>query len=89
MIRDTSLKAYYEIENLGPKEKMVYELIRRYPNKTDMELCAIAGISNPNVLRPRRKGILDKGWIEETGKRTCRITGKTCYTWNTKQLSLF
>lgn len=78
----TSVESYHEIlETLGERQRLVYELIRRYPEHTDRELARLAGAGDPNAIRPRRTELLDKGVITEGGKRRCEVTGKLAKTW--------
>lgn len=78
----TSVESYHEIlETLGERQRLVYELIRSYPEHTDRELARIAGIADPNGIRPRRSELYHRGVVEEAGKRRCGVTGKLAKTW--------
>jgi len=88
-VRDTSIKAYHEIYDLGQRQRLILNLIASNPDKTDRELCKIMGVTDPNFIRPRRKELLDKSFIIESGKRVCTVTGKTCYIWRVTELTLF
>ncbi len=81
-ITDTSVQSYREIrETLGDRQRQVYDLIQRHPNRTDRELASIAGVNDPNQIRPRRTELTDKGLIAEGGRRRCTVTGKVAKTW--------
>lgn len=76
------MESYHEIlETLGERQRLVYELIRRYPEHTDRELAQLAGAGDPNQVRPRRSELSDKGLVAEAGKRRCEVTGKLAMTW--------
>lgn len=74
--------AYHEIyEKLGQRQKVIYLTIRDYPHRTDREITQILGFSDPNMVRPRRKELIDKELILSSGIVTCHITGKKAHIW--------
>lgn len=84
MVRDTSIKTYYQILDegiLGERQVEVYELLYQKPNLTDREITAELHQVDPNYTRPRRKELLDMGLIESSGKRQCSITHREVYQW--------
>jgi len=84
VVRDTSIKTYYEIIEeglLGERQVEVYELLYQKPDLTDREITAELHQSDPNYARPRRKELLDMGLIESSGKRKCSITHREVYQW--------
>lgn len=85
-IADTSVLSYHEItETLGERQRVVYDLILRYPGRTDRELAKLALAGDPNQIRPRRTELVDRGVIEEAGKRRCEVTGKLAKTWRVRR----
>lgn len=81
-MRQTSIQAYRELQpKLSIRQKQVLWFIRAFPNSTDRELTKLMGYTDPNKVRPRRKELLDIGKITESGKRTCKVSGKTALTW--------
>ena len=80
-VRDTSILAYHQILHMSQKHKTVYQTIKNFPDSTDRELAAILGFHDPNKVRPRRNELAQFGWIRESGKRECSISGRLAYTW--------
>ena len=85
-MRDTSLEAY---RNLSPiyfsdLEQTVLVLVHGTPDQTDREYTVLAGHSDPATFRRRRSDLTRKGLIVCSGKRVCRVTGKTSHTWRVK-----
>ena len=89
MIQRTSVQSFHEEKDslrLGERQQLVYNLIRRFPGKTDRELALIFAAQighpvDPNVIRPRRHELVEKGLVELFEKRECKVTGKTSMTW--------
>jgi hypothetical protein len=82
MVRDTSLDAYSDIKpELGARQKEVLDAIRTLGCPTDREVAKFLGHADPNYVRPRRKELLDAGYITECEKRQCSVTGKTVWSW--------
>lgn len=84
MVRDTSIKTYYQIKEeglIGDRQIEVYELLMKMPNLTDREITIHLHQQDPNYARPRRKELLDMGLIESSGKRKCSITHRIVYQW--------
>jgi hypothetical protein len=84
-MRDTSLMVFREIQHkLGDMQQTVLVVINAYPNSTDLELCQKLGYTDPNRLRPRRKELLDYGWIVDMGVRECTVSHRKAHTWKVK-----
>jgi hypothetical protein len=93
-VADTSVISYHDIhETLGEQQRFVLDLIAEHPYRTDRELARLAGVADPNVIRPRRCEITKRGRICEAGHRRCRVTGRLAATWRVvtrqEQLDLF
>jgi len=48
---------------------------------TDWEVTFHAGRADPNYFRPRRNELVKLGYIQDTGVRTCNVTGKMAHVW--------
>ena len=89
-VRDTSIEAYrYLQDTLGKRQLKVYEAIKRcYLNwgaSTDREIATYLGWKDPNNVRPRRNELVEMGWVVEAGKRKCKVSGRTVWTWRPTQ----
>lgn len=83
-IKETSIKTYQEILDEGivsKNQELVFKFIRNHGGLTDMEIAKELGFPDPNVVRPRRKELLDIGLIISNGKRKCEITNRESLTW--------
>jgi len=83
-VRDTSKRAYKQIQPLGLAQQIVYDVIEKLGCPTDMEITKNLGYADPNKVRPRRKELLDMGFITECEKRICSITKRTVWSWRVK-----
>ena len=88
-MRDTSIEAYYSIENLSEKQEKVYDVIRVIEPCTDIEISSFIGWPI-NRITPRRGELESMFLIEEydhvkgrSGRMACRWIVKE------KQLELF
>lgn len=86
-VAETSIAAYREIApTLQLREQQVLDMLATCVEPpTGYELfdrLKRAGIVfDLNSVRPRLTSLFDKGRIAKAGKRTCRVTGKTVFTW--------
>jgi len=81
-MRDTSLKAYRQLTDLGVKQREVYFVIKHASVPvTDREITVALGYGDPNKVRPRRFELARQGWIVEAGRRRCSVSGKLAITW--------
>ena len=88
MIRDTSINSLEELKNnLGIMQQIVFRTIINHPYSTDRELCVFLGVNDPNVVRPRRKELLDLGLINDYGVRKCTVTTKKAHMWDINPLN--
>lgn len=93
-VAGTSILSYQELkETLGERQRSVLDLIERFPCRTDRELAKIAGVADPNMIRPRRTELTRRGLVRESGRRRCDVSGKLAATWRVvyehEQLDLF
>jgi hypothetical protein len=85
-MRDTSLQAYQQLQpRLGELQQIVLVFINAYPDSTDRELAEKIGRPDPNFVRPRRFELVDLGYVECSGKRVCKISGKIAHTWRVRK----
>ena len=89
-VRDTSVEAYREILSEISKRHKEYilTLLDIGEKSTDFEVSVHAMHGDPNYFRPRRYELAGFGntpehpaIVKECGKRQCKITGRTVYTW--------
>ena len=90
-MRDTSLRAYYELVNSGKltqRHKDVFEWLEKYGPCTARELhthaiedenVIEADLGGPNYVKPRLTELKQMNAIVENGKRECSVTGKLVY----------
>jgi len=85
MVRDTSLDSYRDIRPLmGKRQNLIFQAIKSLGCPTDREVTKYLGKMDPNYVRPRRKELLDGGFITECEKRICSVSGKTVWSWRVK-----
>lgn len=85
MIRETSLEAYMDLlPQLGERQQKVLDGFKKYGSHTDLEMVKLLVLNDANVLRPRRRELVKKGFIEEDGKKVCDISGKRVILWKIK-----
>lgn len=84
MIRQTSILAYCDLgERISQRHSAILDCLMGC-SLTDQEIARKLGYYDPNVVRPRRNELYKLGVIVMDGKRSCRVTGKTCITWKIK-----
>lgn len=87
MIQETSTKSYNECfidRTVNNNQEMVYKALLRLGEATDRELTEFLGLEDPDVIRPRRKELVDLGEVIESKKRKCRVSGKWVIAWKPK-----
>lgn len=90
-MRETSVKTFYEILNeglLGCMQEKVFKALNRGEG-TDREVTQFLGLKDPNLVRPRRKELLDMNLIEDKGVRACFVTGRKSHVWRVKKELFF
>jgi DNA-binding IclR family transcriptional regulator len=80
MIQETSKEAYNNIPNLGYRQLEVLGQITKGKNWTNTEIAEALG-RKINTITPRTKELRDLGFVRESEKRHCHITGKTAIAW--------
>jgi len=83
MIRQTSLQAYKEIidnQELGRRQKQVYEVFAKYGELTNLEVSKVLWIPI-NSITPRTNELYKKGLIEESKRDICPISGRKAIFW--------
>lgn len=90
-VRDTSLHTYREEvrPSLGERQTVVFGTIGSEPmGLTNSEIAS--RLNWPiNCVTPRVFELRKLGRVVETGKRTCRVTGRTAYAWIITRTTLF
>lgn len=82
MIQQTSLIAYEEFveEHLGERQQITFDLIRRNPGRTALELAKSQG-RDSNWIRPRITELYKMGRIRIVGERDCEVSGRKAFVW--------
>lgn len=80
VVRQTSIESYRTVE-LCNEQQTVLVAVSAYPDSTDRELARYLGFSDPNRVRPRRNELVALGYVIESGKRRCMVSGKRALTW--------
>lgn len=82
--RDTSLASYVSESDsgrVGSRQREVLEVIRQLGSCSDRDIAVALGKQDLNYVRPRRFELVEKGLVEEVGKKKDGVTGKTVYVW--------
>ena len=83
-MQQTSLCAYYNLRNaglLGEKQRLVLDAFKKNGPHTDLEISILMGFKDPNKIRPRRNELVKLGFLEEKGKKSCKISKKLAIIW--------
>lgn len=88
-VRDSSIDAYMEIISDPSSLNSRYQDILIAVDglgipSSDYEIASFLEFEDPNKVRPRRYELVNnfyKPFLEEKGKRVCRMTGKTVFVW--------
>jgi DNA-binding MarR family transcriptional regulator len=80
---DTSLDAYYNIQKLSQKRKMVYDAIQELGEATNMDIADHLGWTI-NRITPRVLELREKGLVEVAKKQKSRQTKRLSYFWKIK-----
>ncbi len=87
-IRETSIKTYHEIISegiVGKRQEQVMIALRQIAPATDRMITNYLKVGDPNIVRPRRKDLVDMGIVEEVFVDKCKISGRTSIYWNIKK----
>ena len=88
-MRQTSLMAYKDLCDSGqlmPRQRQVLSAIVCMNGGTDREIANFLNFSDPNMVRPRRKELLDKGLICILAVKKCNVSKKQAISWKIKPL---
>lgn len=90
MIQETSRIAYRHdvLPTLGQRQKKIYETLELRDSFTNSELAHYLGWTI-NTVTPRIFELRKLNLVTDSGKRTCRITGRTAIAWRIVQDTLF
>lgn len=84
MIRDTSRKSYYSIEQgLGKRQRLIFSFFKKYGAVTNLEISTWEKIPI-NQVTPRTNELYKKGFLTIAQKRVCTISGRTALSWRIK-----
>lgn len=82
MIQNTSLDAYFEnLPHFGIMEQKVFDVIMKLGCPTDLEIARYLGFKDPNKVRPRRNGLVEKGVVTNCETRICSVSGRLSKSW--------
>ena len=95
-VRDTSLDAYMEIvSNPGSLNSRYQDILIAVDGlgkpSSDYEIASFLEFGDPNKVRPRRYELVNnfyKPFLEEKGKRVCRMTGKRVFVWGLTEVGV-
>ena len=97
-IQQTSLMAYYHSNSMEEAFReqtklKIIQLLDKYTNLTDREICEHLGFNDPNKVRPRRNELANREntnppVVIEDCKRECTVTGKMCIAWRLNRAAL-
>lgn len=79
---DTSAQAAMSVSSTGVArnlERQVFDLIRSKP-RTDEEICDKLGIEG-NTARPRRRSLVVRGLVKDSGERRPTHSGRKAIIW--------
>jgi hypothetical protein len=79
----TSALAARELEESGARDSQkreVYFAVKQYPDRTSAELAVITGMDRYMLAR-RLPDLREDGWVENSGKKVCLMTGGLAFTW--------
>jgi hypothetical protein len=63
--------------NKSKREQVVFGVyLEKRESMTDREVMQALGAHDPNLVRPRITGLIEKGILKETGKRICEATNR-------------
>ena len=84
MVRETSIMSYKELiesDLISSRQATILNGIKWLGVCSDSEIMRFLGAKDRNFVSPRRKELLDSGVIEDVGKRSCLVTGRTVFVW--------
>lgn len=80
MVQQTSLLAFQELENVGQKQRQVYEVIDRLGEASNLDIAY--ELKWPiNRITPRTNELVKMGMVRESKKDISKWTGKRVIYW--------
>ncbi len=80
-MRSTSLDAYNDVKKeLGDRQKLVLDWIKKLGCPTNLEISKFSGIPI-NQVTPRTNELVKMGLVTECEKRQCSISKRTVWSW--------
>lgn len=83
MIRDTSIIAYHNMDDIGERQKEVYRCISMMGQACNIEISEELGLPI-NSITGRTRELVKKGYVEKLGKKMSP-TGKRATYWRIKR----
>lgn len=85
-IQDTSLQAYFDIDNLPEKRRVVYEAIKELGEACNLEIARHLNLPI-NCVTPRTNELVKLGLVTMAKKDITHITGKMVMYWEITGIS--
>lgn len=83
--KETSFEAYEEVQqDKETRLEVVRNALRVLGEATDREIMDYLGVSDPNIVRPRRNDLVGLDEVIEVDRRICRVGGKRSIVWALK-----
>lgn len=88
MIQDTSREAFHDIQpQLGQRQKEVLDAFYEHGPMTNTELSRKIGLPI-NMITPRTNELVKLGYVKQSHRRPCKITGRNAIVWTAKDTLL-
>ena len=82
MIQPTSLDAYHNLK-IGNRQRVVFLAFWKYGAVTNLEISSWEKIPI-NQVTPRTNELVKMGFITESHKRICSVSGRKAIAWRVK-----
>ena len=85
LVRETSKKTYKDLVReglIGDAQLDVLIALENIGVGSDLEIAKYLNKSDPNLVRPRRKELLDLGVVVDAGKVVCGVSGRLVHQWS-------
>ena len=79
MIQPTSLDAYQNLK-IGNRQRIVFDAFKNHGACTNLEIATWEKIPI-NQVTPRTNELVKMGYVAESHKRKCSISGRTAIAW--------
>ena len=83
-VQGTSIICYNKLKETGKlsdRQILVYKAHIDMGEGTDREIANFLGFKDPNMVRPRRKDLVDMGLVKEIYKRNCNVSKELASVW--------